>query len=100
MNRRTNFSDFSTLNKYNNNNLGLPRAVNKGVQIVPTFRGFSYLDPNYNSLNTSGGFSQYSYINSSYLDDPNKNVNYVDRKCKDITTPEPTMTVNPIYSRK
>jgi hypothetical protein len=91
MNRKSNFSDFSTLKKYNNSNLHIPSGPKRDYQLVPEFRGFNYLNPNYNSLNTSGGFTEYADINASYLD---KNcVKYIERKCNH-QNPTPTPKVS------
>jgi hypothetical protein len=95
---KSNFSDYNSLNTYCKG-LGIPSNVKtaggesgpaKPFQVVATFKGFDYINPDYNSLNADsrGGnavSNNYASINQAYLTDENNGggseVTYVRRMC-------------------
>jgi hypothetical protein len=79
--QNSNYNDYMTLHCYNKSNLGIPYIgnVKSGVQIVPNFKGFNYISPNYNSLTFSDG-NRYPTINTGYPNDENC-VIYSSKKC-------------------
>jgi hypothetical protein len=54
-------------------------SVLPGVQIVPSFKGFNYVNPNYNSLTIGSCANTYPTINDGYVD--KDCVKYIPRLC-------------------
>lgn len=78
------FSDYTNLTAYNSGNgLRLPSvgAVDQ-YQVVPSFKGFDYVMPNYNSLTLGSCCNSYASIGMAYPDDvTGQNVVYTQVPC-------------------
>ena len=77
-NKPANWSNYSNLQSYNNNVLGIPFGKTNYNQVVPTWQNISYTSPNYSEL-TDGSGNNYTSVAQAY---PNVQVKYVSRPCQ------------------
>jgi hypothetical protein len=87
--QNSNYQDYKTNNCYNSaaitstNGTPIPYygTVKPGVQVVPSFKGFDYINPNYDSLTLGACANNYGTINDTYVDDNKGCVTYIPRPC-------------------